>query len=627
MPTTDPYRRLPSFSLAILALIIFAVLGGLYLVRAQSVANRSVVHTIEIEVALTEVLERARAVDAGFRGYMLSKRPELLSDFDEAVSGANAKIKIVRDLTIDNPPQTQRIDYIRSLMAQRVAVAAQLIPLARQPSAPTPPFSPNQLRGRNLTVAIAAQIETMKAVERRLLDRRVQRVQRAAWLLTLGLFAAVALILAVATAMVLDSRRKYRVIEQARDEARLAAETAQAEIAAREHAESQLRQLHKMESIGQLTGGIAHDFNNMLAIVIGSLDLAERRIGADPDRARRSIEHAREGAQRAATLTARLLAFSRQQPLAPVALDANRLVSGMSELLHRTLGEQISVETVLAGGLWNTFADPSQLENALLNLAVNARDAMPDGGRLTIETANSHLDEAYAGSRQEVAPGQYIVICVTDSGTGMPADVVERAFDPFFTTKDVGKGTGLGLSQAFGFVKQSGGHIAIYSEPGDGTTIKLYLPRHTGPVAAQSGERVTVENLPHGSPDEVILVVEDEQRVRHFAVDALQELGYTVISAENGADGLALIARQPRLSLLFTDVVMPQMNGRKLADAAAEIMPGLPVLYTTGYTRNAVVHNGTLDPGVALLAKPFTIAQLAHKVRAVLDEQEVTPGA
>jgi signal transduction histidine kinase len=620
MPTTDPYRRLPIFSLAILALTIIGVLGGIYLVQSQATANRAVVHTIEVEVALAETLERARAVDAAVRGYVNSKRPEMIVDFEDGVRGANAKIQLVRDLTIDNPAQTRRIDYIKSLMVQRLAVATQNMTMARQNQVLSPS---TRLRGRELTSRIATRVEIMKTAERKLLDQRIKRVQQAAWLLTLGLFASVGLILAVAAAMVFDTKRKYRIIEQARDEARLAAEMAQAEIVAREKAESQLRHLHKMESIGQLTGGIAHDFNNMLAIVIGSLDLAERRIG-DPDRALKSIEHAREGAQRAATLTARLLAFSRQQPLAPLSLDANRLVAGMSDLLHRTLGEHISVETVLAGGLWNTFVDPGQLENALVNLAVNARDAMPDGGRLTIETANGHLDEAYAASRQEVAPGQYVVICVTDTGTGMSAEVTERAFDPFFTTKDVGKGTGLGLSQVFGFVKQSGGHIAIYSELGEGSTIKMYLPRHIGPTAVKPAEAV-VADMPHGRPDEVILVVEDEQRVRHFAVDALRELGYTTLSAANGADGLALLAQRPKLSLLFTDVVMPQMNGRKLADAAAELIPGLPVLYTTGYTRNAVVHNGTLDPGVALLPKPFTIAQLAFKVRAILDEQGVRP--
>ncbi|MDB5687766.1 MAG: histidine kinase, partial [Rhizorhabdus sp.] len=321
-------------------------------------------------------------------------------------------------------------------------------------------------------------------------------------------------------------------------------------------------------------------------------------------------------------LTARLLAFSRQQPLAPVAIDANKLVSGMSDLLRRTLGEQISVETVLSGGLWRTFADSSQLENAVLNLAVNARDAIVaaghEGGRLTIETNNAHLDDEYARARSEVAPGQYVLICVSDTGSGMSPEVAERAFDPFFTTKEVGKGTGLGLSQVFGFVKQSGGHVAIYSEPGEGTTVKLYLPRFTGPITEARATEAT-SAIPEGRADEIILVVEDEARVRHFSVDALRELGYTAISAADGREALQLLAENPSIGLLFTDVVMPEMNGRRLADEARALRPTLKILYTTGYTRNAVVHNGMLDAGVAFLAKPFSVAQLAVKIREVLD--------
>ncbi len=389
-------------------------------------------------------------------------------------------------------------------------------------------------------------------------------------------------------------------------------------------AEEALRQSQKMEAVGQLTGGIAHDFNNMLAIVIGSLDMASRRIGDTTGKLERSIATAREGAERAAALTGRLLAFSRQQPLAPIPIDANRLVAGMSELLRRTLGEQIAVETVLAGGLWPTFADPGQLENALLNLAVNARDAIigdggdGDGGRLTIETANAHLDEAYAASRGEVRPGQYIMIGVSDTGSGMSPEVIAKAFDPFFTTKAVGRGTGLGLSQVFGFAKQSGGHVAIYSEVGEGTTVKLYLPRATGKVEPPT-PMLPLDELPTGRSDEIILVVEDEQRVRHFSVDALRELGYTAISAANGAEALQILDQQPQIALLFTDIVMPEMNGRALSDLARAKRPDLKVLYTTGYTRNAVVHNGMLDAGVAFLPKPFTVAQLAIKVRDVLD--------
>ena len=386
-----------------------------------------------------------------------------------------------------------------------------------------------------------------------------------------------------------------------------------------EKAETQIRQMQKMESIGQLTGGIAHDFNNMLAIVIGSLDIARRRMNDDPKKALTFIDNARDGATRAASLTSRLLAFSRQQPLAPELLDANKLVANMSELLRRTIGEGVKIETVLAGGLWRTMADPGEVENALVNLCVNARDAMLDGGRLTIETANTHLDDAYAASQGDVAVGQYVMICVSDTGSGMPPEVIDRAFDPFYTTKAIGKGTGLGLSQVYGFIKQSGGHVRIYSEIGHGTTVKIYLPRWFGPEVVRTPAPYRDGAFLRGDPGEIVLVVEDEAGVRNISVDALRELGYTVIHADGAAEALRMIEEHPKIDMLFTDIIMPEMNGRQLADRAVARKPDLKVLYTTGYTRNAVVHNGVLDPGVAFLPKPFTIDQLAVKVRQVLD--------
>ncbi|MGY2051353.1 ATP-binding protein [Methylobacterium sp. JK268] len=394
------------------------------------------------------------------------------------------------------------------------------------------------------------------------------------------------------------------------------------EVAERGKAEEALRQAQKMEAVGQLTGGIAHDFNNMLAVVIGSLDLLARRIGQGDARAHRYVQSAMEGARRASTLTQRLLAFSRQQPLRPEPIDPNRLVAGMSDLLRRSLGSDIRLETVLAGGIWRSYADPNQLENVVLNLAVNARDAMPEGGLLTIETQNAHLDERYAASHPGVAVGQYVLIAVTDTGSGMPPDVVSKAFDPFFTTKEVGKGTGLGLSQVYGFVRQSGGHVKIYSEAGQGTTVKVYLPRYTGTEVPADDPSHAVD-LPLGEEQEVVLVVEDEPTVRGFSVAAMGELGYRVLEADGAASALRLLETHPEIALLFTDVVMPEVNGRKLAEEARRRRPDLKVLFTTGYTRNAVVHNGVLDPGVQLIGKPFTIEQLAAKVREVLD----TPAA
>ena len=390
-----------------------------------------------------------------------------------------------------------------------------------------------------------------------------------------------------------------------------------AEMSSRQDAEQQVRQLQKMEAIGHLSGGIAHDFNNMLAVVMSALNMVERRLAKGEKDYDKYLAMARDGAVRAADLTKRLLAFSRQQALAPTPVDANKLVAGMSDLLRRTLGATIKLETVLGGGLWLIHVDANQLESAILNLAVNARDAMPEEGRLTIETANYLLDESYARQHGDVPPGQYVLIAVTDTGTGMAPEVLARAFDPFFTTKEVGKGTGLGLSMVYGFVKQSGGHVKIYSEPGQGTSIKVYLPRFYGAEDAPEQRDERAPARPDGS-GEMVLVVEDEESVRTLTAESLRELGYEVIEADSAAAALRALDANPRVALLFTDIVMPDMNGRKLADEALKRRPDLRVIYTTGFTRNAVVHNGVLDPGVNFLAKPFTLQQLGDKVREVL---------
>jgi len=382
--------------------------------------------------------------------------------------------------------------------------------------------------------------------------------------------------------------------------------------------EEVLRQSQKMEAVGQLTGGVAHDFNNLLQVILGNLDTLRRHMPESSGaRLQRAVQHATTGAKRAAALTQRLLAFARRQPLDPKILDVNQLVVGMSDLLHRTLGETIAIEVVNGAGLWRTEVDPNELEAAILNLAVNARDAMPEGGRLTIETANAYLDEAYASTQVEVVPGQYVVISVSDTGCGMDADTISHAFEPFFTTKAVGKGTGLGLSQVYGFVKQSGGHVKIYSELGQGTTVKVYLRR----AAALEAEAETAlpDVLPEGSA-ETILVVEDDDDVRTHTVEALRELGYRVLEAHDGPSALRLLERQPRVDLLFTDVVLPGgMTGAQVAAQAKILRESLKVLFTTGYARNAIIHHGRLDKGVALITKPFSFGDLATKVRDILD--------
>ncbi len=381
------------------------------------------------------------------------------------------------------------------------------------------------------------------------------------------------------------------------------------------------RQAQKMEAVGRLTGGIAHDFNNLLTIVIGNLNSLRRGLADATPRARRQIEHALAGAQKAAVLTSRLLAFSRSQPLAPAIVEPNGLVAGMSEILHRTLGEAVSVETVLAGGLWRTQVDPNQLENAILNLAINARDAMPGGGMLTIETANAHLDDSYVAANPEATAGQYVMVAVTDTGEGMSADIRNQVFEPFFTTKPVGVGTGLGLSQVYGFIKQSGGHVAIYSEIGVGTTVKLYLPRTQSVLDRETGPRP--QAAAEGGRGETILVVEDEEGVRSFVVEALEDAGYKVFAAHDGPTALADIVARREIDLLVSDIVLGgAINGKQLHDEALKHRHGLPVLFMTGYTRNAIIHNGRLDEGVNLLTKPFTAGVLLRKVRQMLDERD-----
>jgi signal transduction histidine kinase/CheY-like chemotaxis protein len=391
----------------------------------------------------------------------------------------------------------------------------------------------------------------------------------------------------------------------------------QQEIAEREKAQRQMLQAQKMEAIGQLTGGVAHDFNNLLTVIFGNLDALRLKLaGRDPG-TEKLIESALRGAERAATLTERLLAFARRQPLEPMRIDVNRLVLGISDLLRRSIGEGVELETVLAGGLWRAICDPHQLEIALLNLAINARDAMPGGGKLTIETANASLDEVYAERQEQVKPGQYVMLAVSDNGHGMTGDVQARAFEPFFTTKPAGHGTGLGLSMVYGFVKQSDGHVKIYSEPQHGTTVKIYLPRAQADSADAPSERAgsKTSGVP---PNGTILVVEDDDDVRQHAAQVLRGQGYVVLEASDGATALALLRSGARVDLVFTDVVMPLMNGRELADAAKRLSRDLKIVFTTGYSPNAIVHGGKLDPDVVLIPKPFTADTLARRIRKAM---------
>jgi signal transduction histidine kinase/CheY-like chemotaxis protein len=594
------------------AILIVALLLAVGASSRQQRGFSAVVRTLEIENRLGSVLSRLQDAETGARGYLLTGRPAFLEPYNKTAAHLDPDLNALKAALADDPKQAAALDRLRGIADGHQKLLKDSIDLYNRGDHDAA-ASPERLeRGKALMDAARGVVASMKAEQDQRLATRNATARGLASVILVGLLAIIVALFVLGAYVRRDLLRRLA-------EAGAARQALTEEAANREAAQAQIRQMQKVDAIGQLTGGIAHDFNNMLAVVIGSLDVAKRSLAKDPRKAETFLDAALSGAQRAAALTARLLAFSRQQPLAPQVVDANKLTATMSELLRRTLGEQVRLETVLAGGLWRTRVDPNQLENAVLNLCVNARDAMPDGGRLTLETSNTHLDDAYTAVHADVGAGQYVMLSVTDTGTGMSAKVVENAFDPFYTTKSSGKGTGLGLSQVHGFVKQSGGHIKIYSEMGVGTTVKVYLPRYTGPdLPSEIGVAPSID-IPMAQAGETILVVEDEAQVRHLSVNILRDLGYLVEHAEDPQRALEMLEKRPRVDLLFTDIVMPGMNGRQLAVKALEARPGLKVLYTTGYTRNAIVHNGVLDADVSFLAKPFTVEQLGRKVRDVLD--------
>jgi signal transduction histidine kinase len=607
--TPELVRAIAPLALGFL-LLLAASASAVWLSIRQENAASWVRHTLEIEASLNELQTMISDAETGQRGFVITGQERYLDPLVDARERLEPALRSLQARTQDNPLQNTAMTELVQLISQRFALIDETVALRRAGRTRAAMAIIGDNRGLNLMTEIRERITAMRAEERRLLARRTAVTESNAATARWTLILSVLVVTILAYFTLRESTNRIRSLE-----GMAAALTAEA--AERAAAQNQVMHLQKVEAVGQLTGGIAHDFNNMLAIIIGSLNLAQRRLTQGDTQIGKFIDAAQEGARRAAELTARLLAFSRRQTLAPQVLDLNKLVVSTSELLRRTLGEDVVVETVLSGGLWRVHVDPGQVESSIVNLAVNARDAMNWSGKLTIETANTDLDERYARAHAEVSAGQYVMISVTDTGAGMAPEIVERAFDPFFTTKEVGKGTGLGLSQLYGFVKQSGGHVKIYSEIGAGTTVRVYLPRYTGsdavidPRPAPSEIRV--------AQGETILVVEDDAGVRQASVSALRELGYSVIEASGGAEALARLDETSNVALLFTDVVMPEMGGRALAEEALRRRPGLKLLYTTGYTRNAVVHNGILDPGTPFLPKPFTLEQLATKIRDVLD--------
>ena len=606
----------------LLAVATLALVIGL--IRSRD-ADVWVTHTFEVRQAAQGFMISTRDAESAVRSYLLSSDEKDLDAFEPSLADTATQLKTLATLTADNAVQQNRVQILDSLIQAKGEQLRKCVALAKSGDRDAALAVINSSDDRDQLDKIRAGVEEVLNSEQMLLhDRQARAVQSRyvlAALIGVALLTAIILasVLAVSTRTALQGLlERTAELEQ---ESRL-----------RQEAEATLRQAQKMEAVGQLTGGIAHDFNNLLTIIIGNLDTVRRALAnaGNPGNVEelrgkltKPVESALKGANSAAQLTQRLLAFSRRQALEPARVDLNRLVADVLEILRRSLGENISIETVLGAGLWPTFVDAPQVENAVLNLALNAKDAMPEGGCLTIETANVYLDDAYVRRFGDIEAGQYVLLCVSDTGAGIPNDVLDRVFEPFFTTKPQGEGSGLGLAMVHGFVKQSGGHVRVYSEPDQGTTVKIYLPRFIGAEevsAVPAGKAAKVSPAPRAVKGETILVVEDSEGVRRYAKEALEDLGYRVIEAGNAGDGLEQLANHQRIDLLFTDVVLPgAANGRVLATKARDRYPNLPVLYTTGYTRNAIVHQGRLDPDVQLLNKPYTQQDLARKVREMLD--------
>ncbi|WP_333681426.1 CHASE3 domain-containing protein [Dyella sp.] len=576
-------------------------------------ADSWVAHTLHVRETLVQLYSNVRDAETGQRGFLLTQDARYLEPYSRARSNIAATESLLSSLISDNAAQQALLGKLRPLVGRKLDELQQTIQLNTQGQRGMALEMVKTDRGLQWMQDIQALTRQMDQNESALLEQRLTAAHHTRVIL----LAAILFSVLLACLLAYRVRREGTARQQAIEEKNHALEE---QIQQRETAEMRLRQVQKMEALGQLTGGMAHDFNNMLAIVVGNLEMGMRQTGRTDEALREVMSRALSAANRGADLTKRLLAFSRMQPLRPKSIDVNDCVRSMLMILQRTLGEDITIDTTLAPGLWRVFIDRPQLESALLNLAVNSRDAMKNGGRLTLETSNTYLDQNFADTHAEVTPGQYVLVTVTDTGTGMAPEVTRRAFDPFFTTKEPGQGTGLGLSQVHGFIKQSRGHVQIYSEMGVGTTVKMYLPR----TSAQQDAEAFAESMVFAlNTSKKVLVVEDDEEVRRFVVACITELGYSAIPADGAEAAQRKLATYPDISLLLTDVIMPGKNGKQLVDSVRPFYPKLRVLYMTGYPRDAITHNGILDDSVRVITKPFSMQELARELRHAFAEEVV----
>ncbi|MGN2253364.1 CHASE3 domain-containing protein [Frateuria sp. GZRe12] len=599
--------------------LLASLLAGAYVLAATRERGFEQQQRIQaVRASLRQTLMTIQGAETGQRGYLLTGEQAYLAPYSQAAGDLNGLLQTL-DHQVTDPDLRRRLPELRALIAGKQAELAQTLAYYDRGDRETAASLVRSNLGRHLMEQIHGLISAMLSeCNRSIAAERAKERLLSRWVLT-GASASALAIFGLAVLTLREMSRRHRLVVRTRDELLVSSEALRRSSERQAMLEEAVRQSRKMEALGALTGGMAHDFNNMLAVVMGNLELLKARLAKGNHDVGRYVDYALDGTRRAGELTQRLLAFARRQPLHAVLVAPGKVVASITEVIRRTLGGIYSVELQQAADLWQTEVDVNQLESALLNLAVNARDAMPEGGRLTIQTANVFLDEDYASSRADMTSGAYVMIAVTDTGHGMSAEVSRKAFDPFFTTKPAGKGTGLGLSQVYGFIKQSGGQVEIDSEEGKGTTIRIYLPRADGePVTGPARPDPPDVSVPRGDGTRLVLLVDDDIGVRVFTAEALTELGYRVLTAAGGHDGLAVLDAHPQIDLLLTDVEMAQLSGWELADIARQLRPGLKVLLMTGFTREATERFDERIPGAGLLRKPFTLEELAHHVHDVL---------